>query len=118
MGSRWETVWNFQRQEQLDGAGAWPRAARSSDVWATDFIGAADRALWMKQYSTPELSVGARANVKSGGMNVDQRCMASTREQETDQAGCGACCSRSHGVLWREPADTVELAFVAMWAGA
>jgi len=53
MASLWHTVWSFQRKEQLDGSepgyGHW-----SSDVWATDFIGAADRALWVKQYSTPE----------------------------------------------------------------
>ena len=43
---------------------------------------------------------------------------ARVNDGQSGQAGFGACCSRSKGVLWREPADTVELAFVTKWAGA
>src|SRR2546429_886272 len=71
-----DTVWIFQRKEQLGGGAGGTGAMRGEDFWPLCFIETPRRPLCVKPYSTPEWALGDRER-------IDGRGMASTRERET-----------------------------------
>jgi hypothetical protein len=75
-----DTVWIFQRKEQLGVGAAGPRAMRGEDFWPRSFIESPIWRLCVKVYRAPEWSLGDREYVDGHGM-------ASTRERWTIRSG-------------------------------